>query len=142
MQSTGQTSTQALSLTLMQGSAITYGIEIPPCRWRRCGQTREFLPEFPGTCQANGDLAGPLTTRLLRAQAWIERVTQRVAEEVEGEHGQADGETREDRHPGRLLGELHGGATKHEAPRRRRLGHAKAQERQRRLEQDGLPEEG
>src|SRR5713226_4297519 len=31
MQSTGQTSTQALSLTLMHGSAITYVIGLLPC---------------------------------------------------------------------------------------------------------------
>src|SRR5271170_2696049 len=34
MQSTGQASTQAVSLVPMQGSAITYVIKVPISRWR------------------------------------------------------------------------------------------------------------
>src|ERR671918_3193125 len=40
---------------------------------------------------------------LLRSEPWIERVAQRVAEEIEREHGQADGQPREHGHPRRRL---------------------------------------
>ena len=77
---------------------------------------------------------------LLGAQARVERVAQRVAEEVESEYAEADREAREDRHPGRGFGELHRGAAQHQSPGRGRLLHAQAEEGERGLEQDRLAE--
>src|SRR5439155_27261666 len=70
----------------------------------------------------------------------IPRVPQRITEEVEAQDGQADRQTGKDREPGRLLHERAAGAAQHQAPRRsRRLG-PDAEERERRLDQDGIAE--
>src|SRR5713101_3683867 len=46
MQSTGQTSTQDLSFTLMHGSAIIYGIEASRLSYAlAAGRTHDFVPE-------------------------------------------------------------------------------------------------
>src|SRR5712691_9142197 len=90
-----------------------------------------------GLTEAHG--ATHPTPPLLRPEARVESVAQRVAEEVEREDREADRKPGEDRHPRRRLGELNGGAAKHEAPRGGRLRHAEAEERERRLEQDRLP---
>ncbi len=68
----------------------------------------------------------------------VEPVAEAVAEEVEGEHGERDGEAGEQDHPGRRLVEIRARARQHQAPGRRRLSHAEPEERQARLEQDGL----
>src|SRR5712692_9873387 len=48
MQSTGQTSTQDLSFTLMHGSAIMYGIEASRLSYAlAAGRTHDFVPEAP-----------------------------------------------------------------------------------------------
>src|SRR6266849_5991869 len=169
MQSTGQTSTQALSLTLMQGSAITYAIPaslVSPLLGNgstsvrlspgKLTYTYQLVPRV-SSCPREphslnvGPLAdspnppehpGPLPAISERAQLRIERVPKRVAEEVEGEDRQADRETREDRHPRRRLGEVHRCAAQHQSPRRRRLLDAEPQEGQGSLEQDGLAEKG
>src|SRR5437660_6735806 len=70
----------------------------------------------------------------------IPRVPKRITEEVEAQHGQADGEAGEDREPRRLLHEGAAGAREHQAPRRRRRLRADAQERQGRLDQDRVAE--
>src|SRR5712692_1619384 len=146
MQSTGQTSTQALSLTLMQGSAITYAIPaslVNPLLgngsiWcsARAGQTHIFLPTCPAgvklpsraTLSQSGTLADspnspehprPLPAISERAQLRIERVPERIAEEVEGEDRQADRESEKDGHPRRRFGEVHRCAAQHQSPRRR-----------------------
>src|SRR5215510_4060321 len=144
MQSTGQTSTQALSLTMMQGSAITYAIPaswMPGCAGNRRrfvgfrrGKTDVVVSMSPHTVKRFGPLKG--------AQFRVERVAQRVAEEVEREYRQADREPGEDGHPGRRLRKLHRRAPQHEPPRCRRLLHAETEEGQRRLEENRLAEEG
>ena len=70
-------------------------------------------------------------------QLRIEPVAQGVAEQVEAEHGERDGDAREDRDPRRALGVFRP-APQHQAPGRDRLLHAEAEKRQRRLEQDRL----
>src|SRR5207245_3107332 len=70
----------------------------------------------------------------------VPRVPQRITEQIESEHRQADREAREDREPGRLLHEGAPRAAQHQAPRRRRRLSPQAQEAQRRLDQDGVPE--
>src|SRR5688572_2154479 len=72
------------------------------------------------------------------AEAGIERIAQRVADQVEGEDGEADGQSGEDGQPRRALGELEAAAAQHQPPRGRRLGDAEAEEAERRFEQDGL----
>jgi hypothetical protein len=71
-------------------------------------------------------------------QLGIQRISQRVAEQIEAEHGKADGETREDRHPRRAFGIFLRTPAQHEAPSGRRLLHAQAKVRQGRLDQDRL----
>src|SRR6185369_12474932 len=68
-------------------------------------------------------------------EAWIERVAQAVAEEVEAEHGDEDGQAGEQRQPHVGLDERHVGFQVPAPARRRRLS-AQAQERQRRLHDD------
>src|SRR6266853_1756077 len=107
MQSTGQTSTQALSFTLMHGSAMMYGIR--SSHYRAPFEVRSvpseaigFCTRIPAMCQAFRlvvAVLSPRTVPLLGLEARVERVTQRVAEEVEREDGQTDREPREDRHP-------------------------------------------
>src|SRR5215468_6042116 len=58
------------------------------------------------------------------AQAGVERVAQGVAQQVRAEHGEADGDAREQDQPRRLLRVLRGRHRQHAAPRRVRLGHA------------------
>ena len=70
------------------------------------------------------------------AQLGVPGVAQRVAEEVEAQDGQADGQAGKDRQPRRLLHEGAAGAAEHQAPRGRgRLG-ADAEEAQRGLDED------
>src|SRR5881397_1065144 len=128
MQSTGQTSTQALSLTLMQGSAITYAIPaslVNPLLgnvsdWCSRRANSHILTNLSGGCQAAlpGHTLSKRDRRLSpaprappaiseRPQLRIERVPERIAEEVEGEDRQADRESRKDRHPRRRFGEVH-----------------------------------
>src|SRR2546427_11759092 len=76
-----------------------------------------------------------------RSQPRIERVAERVPEQVEAEHREADRDARGDREPWRLLEELHAGAAEHESPRRRRLEHPETEERERGFEQDRLHQE-
>src|SRR4030095_8349036 len=144
MQSTGQTSTQALSLTLMQGSAITYAI---PASWMtgcagnrrgfagfRRGQADVVVSMIPHTVKRFGPLE--------RAQLWVERVAHRIPEEIEREDGEADREPREDGHPGRGLREFDRRPPPHEPPRRRRLLPPPPHETQRGFEEDRLAQEG
>src|SRR5262245_45745383 len=147
MQSTGHTSTHALSLTLMQGSAMTYGIRTSldfehfPCR--ESGQNHRFVAYFsqrvnrsPGVFTGSSvssagipavDSGTPHRASLC-AQAWVERISQGVPEQVEGEDGEADCQSRKDRDPRRRLRELDGRSTKHEAPRRDGLLHSEPKE--------------
>src|SRR5262245_3684853 len=98
MQSTGQTSTQALSLTLMQGSAITYAIRnLPVDPVGILGRARAQTHILLSTCPPG---VKPSTTRSPRhrgsqcAQLGVERVAKRIAEQVEREDRQADREPR------------------------------------------------
>src|SRR4030095_9528320 len=123
MQSTGQTSTQSLSLTLMQGSAITYAI---PASWMTscAGNRRRFVGFRRGKTDVVVSIAPQTVKRfghLEGTQLRVERVAQRIAEEVEREDGEADRKPGEDGHPRRRLRELHRRAPPHEPPRRRRL---------------------
>src|SRR2546428_6954251 len=127
MQSTGQTSTQALSLTLMHGSAIIYGIGIPLSDARPLRSDQMICTGLHASCQVFRILTAGYRASL-GPQPGVERVAQRIAEQIEGEDGEADREPGEDRHPRRRLGELDGGAAEHQAPRRRRLRHAQAEE--------------
>src|SRR5215472_14822758 len=140
MQSTGHTSTQALSFTLIQGSAMMYAITAS-CDWhgilvgdRRWAENPRSCINLPQRCQA-------FTGRSERAQLRVERVAQRVAEEIEGEHGEADGEAGKDGHPRRRLREVHRRAAEHEAPRRGGLLDAEPEKGERGFEEDGLAEE-
>src|SRR5439155_9879741 len=154
MQSTGHTSTHALSFTLMHGSAIMYGIKASQFGVSAAACSGWLNPwictRIAAACQALAarDAVRPLrdavartralARRLLRAQAWVERIAQRVAEEVEREDRETDREPGEDRHPRRRLGELDGGSAQHEPPRGRRLRHPEAEKGERRLEEDCL----
>src|SRR5690242_17621267 len=60
----------------------------------------------------------------LRLELGVEPVAQRIAEQVEGEDGERDGEAREEDHPRRLAVEIRGVARQHEAPGRLGLGDA------------------
>ena len=64
---------------------------------RPCGRGRRRLFRIP----------------LRAAQARVERVPERVAEEVRAEHGEADGDAGEQHQPGRLLRVLRGGDGQH-----------------------------
>src|ERR671925_34664 len=125
MQSTGHTSTQALSLTLMQGSAITYGIGDLPISLSGLVRPRLF-----NSAARDCQVFRALKRISLRSEARVQRVPERVPEQVEREHREADSDARENRHPGRRLRELDGGAAKHQAPRRQWLLHAEPEERQ------------
>src|SRR5712691_1116355 len=70
MQSTGQTSTQDLSFTLMHGSAMIYGIEASGLSYAlAAGRTHDFVPEAPrrvkrstvvaGTARPKNSVGGP-----------------------------------------------------------------------------------
>src|SRR3989442_6547296 len=63
-------------------------------------------------------------------ELWIERVPQRVAQHVEGQHRETDREAWRDRHPWCTLHEFHRGAAEHQSPRRRGFGNAETQETQ------------
>src|SRR5688572_28276672 len=67
---------------------------------------------------------------LRRPEARVERVAQRVAEEVEAEHRERDRDPRRDGEPRRALEELHAGPAEHEAPGGHGLGDAEAEERE------------
>src|SRR6267143_2661356 len=108
MQSTGQTSTQALSFTLMQGSAMIYGIRASRAV-SSIWSDHALLTRRPYCVKQTGRL--PPWRGSLGPQPGIERVAQRIAEEIEREHGEADGQAREDGHPRRGLRELDGRAT-------------------------------
>src|SRR5262245_52499542 len=64
------------------------------------------------------------------AQLRIPGVAERVAEEIEREHGQADRQPRKDGEPGRLLHEGAARAAQHQPPGRCRRLRADAEERQ------------
>src|SRR5262245_60517457 len=115
-----------------------------PARMRANSRTRRpargFAMEFSlsFSCFAR---AAPAAAPLY-LEARIEIVPQTVAEQIEGEHGEADRDTREEDHPGRLPVEVGGIAREHQPPGGGRLGHAEAEERQRGLRQDSLRDEG
>src|SRR6478736_6853322 len=69
-------------------------------------------------------------------RAWIERVAQAVADQVEGENSKKNCKPRPNRHPGRIDEETLGGV-EHATPRRRGRLLTKAQKRQRRFGDDG-----
>src|SRR5262252_1386627 len=100
MQSTGQTSTQALSFTLMQGSAMMYAITAS-CERHSIDDGRQN----PRSCTNLLLRCQAFTRRSERAQLRVERVAQRIAEEIEGEDGEADGEAGKDSHPRRRFRE-------------------------------------
>ncbi len=77
--------------------------------WIRAGLRREWGPRGP---------------RLPAAQLRVEGVPQRVAEEAEAEHREADRHAGEEADPRRLLGVGGRGAGQHQAPGRRGLGRA------------------
>src|SRR3989475_5503614 len=170
MQSTGHTSTHALSFTLMHGSAMMYGIAASQFSVSPAACSGWLNPwictRIAAACQALGccsevreagverwaarDAVRPLRNavartlaqarRLLRAQAWVERVAQRDAEEVEREDRETDREPGADRHPRRRRGQRDGGTPQQAPPRGRRLRHPEAEKGERRLEEDCLPE--
>src|SRR5215831_16501179 len=74
------------------------------------------------------------------SQLGVPRVAERVAEQIEAEHGETDGQARKDREPRRLLHERAAGAAQHEPPGRRgRLG-TEPEEAERGLNQNGVAE--
>src|SRR5215813_10883978 len=70
-------------------------------------------------------------------KARVQSVAKRVAEQTRSEHGQADGDAREEHEPRRLLCILRGGDREHASPRGIGLGYAQAEEGQGRLDEDG-----
>src|SRR5205085_3382553 len=74
------------------------------------------------------------------AELRVPGVTERVAEQVEREHGQADREAGEDREPRRLLHERAARAAQHESPRRRGRLRPDTEEAQRGLDEDRVAE--
>src|SRR5207244_1050444 len=74
------------------------------------------------------------------AQPRIERVAERVAEQVRAEYGEADRDAREEHEVRRLLGVLGRRDRQHPAPRWVWLGDPEPEERQGRLDQDRAPE--
>src|SRR3989304_9048433 len=105
MQSTGQTSTQPLSFTLMHGSAMIYAIRASLAN-RSPGEISLQVLDGPHHFYPNGNGVSSLGGLLERAELRIQGVPERVPEQVEGEDPQADGQSREDGHPGGGLGEL------------------------------------
>src|SRR4051812_30750959 len=71
------------------------------------------------------------------SEAWVERVTEPVADQVQAEHGQEDHKAREEREPRRFANELAAEA-EHRAPCRRRGLGAEAKETERGLGEDGV----
>src|SRR5438445_116256 len=126
----------------MRPSCVSTTKDWWPAVWPGVGMTRTPAAISASSPSSSSSVApGKSIVLSGSAQPRIERVAQRIAEEVEPEHGEADGDARCDREPRRALEELHARAAEHETPRRRRLEHAEAEERQRRLEQDRLAEE-
>src|SRR5262247_2117583 len=74
MQSTGQTSTQALSFTLMHGSAMMYGIQNPPLERSAVKQTG-VVPKFTHRVKHSAHLAA------IRASSYSTAPPQAVAGE-------------------------------------------------------------
>src|SRR5216683_8231193 len=70
------------------------------------------------------------------AQARIEQIAQRIAEQVGAEHHEADGDAREDHQPGRGAHVFGRRFREHAPPGRMRLGDAEAEERERGFGQD------
>jgi len=68
---------------------------------------------------------------------WVEDVAQTVADQVEREHGEHDGETGKDRDPGRGL-EVRAALVEHVAPRRRRRLRRQSEIGQRGLDENRL----
>src|SRR5262245_19820206 len=94
------------------------------------------LVPLVSSCRQTQD--GPLASSE-RAEFRVESVPKRIAEEIEGEHGQADGQAGEQPHPRCLLGKFDGRSPQHQTPCRRRFLDAESEEGQRCFEQNGLP---
>src|SRR5215470_18709441 len=100
------------------------------------------------TLRGNGcrrSITGALTGQPVRAalpipQARIQEIPKRVAEHVEGEHDNADGETGENGEVWRRLEVAPTFAAQHTAPRRGRRGRAETQKAQRGLDDDRVAE--
>src|SRR5712691_11425651 len=87
----------------------------------------------PTTRNGSGSCEGCATLRL---QARIERITQPVANQVEAEDRQEDGEARERAEPRGLL-EVAAALGQHDSPRRGRRLRAEAEKRERGFDEDG-----
>src|SRR5262244_4240356 len=111
MQSTGQTSTQALSFTLMQGSAMIYGIRAS--RALASIWSDHALSPRPVFCVKHSERLAS-SSRVLRvvprgslsAQPRIEGVAKRIAEQIEREDREADRQPGKHRHPRSRFGEF------------------------------------
>src|SRR5581483_6137829 len=95
-----------------------------PCYRRESGKAGHYM--VMGPTGRNGAVA-PLTRAAamppsppLQLEPGVEPVAQAVAEQVEGEHGQADRDAGEQDHPRRLAIEVGGIAAQHQAPGRGR----------------------
>src|SRR5260370_10298052 len=110
-----------------------------PVRW---AQWRVPTLDLPQTARLQ---SAPRFTLLARqvyisssrlARAWVERVAQTVAQQVDAHHRGHDREARKERDPPRGV-EILPPVGEHAAPRRRRRRDAETQKRQRRFENDG-----
>src|SRR5687767_5520798 len=116
-----------------------------PFGWRM--RNADTTTRTPGSRESSGMTKWPMCIRtssrrsissacrrrippLRRPEARVERVAQRVAEEVEAEHRERDRDPRRDGEPRRALEELHAGPAEHEAPGGHGLGDAEAEERE------------
>ncbi len=104
-----------------------------PARWRqrRSGRLGGEAPEAPASGAPGGSL-GPETLA-------PERVAQPVGHEVEGEHGEEDGQTGEDQGQG-AREDVPVGLGEHEAPTGRRGLLAQAEKAQTGVDEDGVAE--
>src|SRR5687767_14255847 len=110
----------------------------PPSPTRRKIPLRLPAVNWPAPTNTRDGLV--MSWLLAVAKLRVPRVTQGITEEVEPEHGDADGQAGEDGQPGRLLHERSSGATQHEPPGgRRRLG-SDAKEAEGRLDEDRVAE--
>src|SRR5262249_42415724 len=105
MQSTGHTSTQALSFTLIQGSAMIYAITASSDRHGLVAGGRGGA-DTPRSCITLPLRWHAVPGRQEAAGVRAERGGQRVAEEIEGDPGEADGGVGKDSHPRRRFREV------------------------------------
>src|SRR5262247_83098 len=107
----------------MEPSRVRF-LRPPPAWYRGAASAPQAAPTPPPPSRRVGGLR---TGNLAAAELGVEGFAEGVAEEVEAEDAQADGDAGKDGDPGRLLRVGQGRARQHQSPRRRRLRRAQAE---------------